>query len=104
MHVQMVTFRLNGVTEEQYHEVCKGQAEAFAALPGLLAKVWLRDPDSGTYGGIYLWQDRAAFEAYLASDLFAAVKSDKALADVNSRDYGVFDDLTQLTQPEVALV
>ncbi len=30
------------------------------AVPGLLAKVWLRDADVDTYGGLYLCRDREA--------------------------------------------
>jgi heme-degrading monooxygenase HmoA len=104
MHVQVVTFRLNGVTEEQYHEACRDLADTFANLPGLLAKIWLRGPETGTYGGVYLWRDRDAFEDYIKGEVFKAVENDPVLTDVRSVDFGVFSDLTQITQPEVVLV
>lgn len=104
MHVQLVTFGLNGVSEDDYQEACRTQTGTFAALPGLLAKIWLRDPEKGVYGGIYLWRDREAFERYTGGEVFAAVAGDPALANVTSTDFGVFTELTKATQPEVLLV
>jgi len=104
MHAQLVTFRLNGISERDYHESCGSLTGTFAALPGLLGKAWLRDLASGTYGGIYLWRDRASCEAYVNGPVFAAVKADARLRDVVSRDFGVFDDLTLATLPGVRLV
>lgn len=103
MYVQIVNFQLNGITEEQYHEACRAETAAFATLPGLLAKVWLRDPETNTYGGMYLWRDRDAYEAYVRSDVFRAIADDDAFAGVTSVGYGMFEDLTKATQPGVVL-
>lgn len=104
MHVQVVTFGLNGIDEDQYHAACEAETGIFGQLPGLLAKVWLRDPATGTYGGLYLWRDRDAYERYVAGEVFAGVKDHPALEGVTSVDFGVFSDLTKATQPEVLLV
>src|SRR5439155_14657503 len=50
MHVTIVNFRLNGVDEQQYASLCDQIAPAFAAVPGLISKVWIKN-DTGTYGG-----------------------------------------------------
>jgi quinol monooxygenase YgiN len=98
MHVQVVNFQLKGATEEQFRAECDNLAPAFAAIPGLISKVWLADGASNTYGGVYTWNDRAAMQAYLASDLFAAVKSHPAFSGVTSRDYGVIEGPTSVTR------
>lgn len=103
MYVQLVTFTLNGVTEEQYRQSCSDETAVFATMSGLLSKVWLRDADTGTYGGLYLWQDRAAYENYLTSEVFAAIKDDPALVDVSSRGFDHFEELTAETQPGLVL-
>ncbi len=41
-----------------------------ATQPGLLSKIWLKDPDDNVYGGVYLWQDRQACESFLAGELW----------------------------------
>ncbi|HVL90730.1 MAG TPA: YdhR family protein [Actinomycetota bacterium] len=104
MYVQVVTFRLGGIDETQYHEACKAETEPFATLPGLLAKIWLRDPAGGIYGGLYLWRDREAHDAYVAGPIFDSIVKAPAFADVASKGFDVFDDLTKATQPGLSLV
>lgn len=104
MYVQLVTFTLDGPTEEQYHDACREETGFFADLPGLLSKIWLRGSDTGTYGGLYLWRDRASYEAYLASDVFRAIQDDPSFEDVTSRGFDHFEDLTKATQPGLTVV
>ena len=101
MHVQVVTFGLNGITEEQFHEAAGADAPTFATLPGLLAKIWLQDPETNTYGGVYLWADHEAYERYIKGEIFSAIKADRNLKNVESRVFGVFEDLSSLTMPEL---
>jgi putative monooxygenase ydhR len=99
MHVQIVTFTLDGLDHDGYRAACAQMTQAFAELPGLRAKIWLSEPATGTYGGVYLWDDRASMEAYAASELFATVASSPAFAGIVSRDFEVLEDLTLRTQP-----
>lgn len=104
MYVQVVTFGLNGVTEEQFHEFCAGEAATFAALPGLLSKIWLRNPEGNSYGGVYLWRDRAAHDDYVQGEIYRSIVQDPNLAGVKSAGFEVFEDLTKETQQALALV
>ena len=101
MHVQIVTFGLNGITEEQFHEVAAGDAPAFVSFPGLLGKIWLRDPETNTYGGLYLWADREAYERYVAGEIFSSIMANPGLKNAESRLFGTFDDLSSMTMPEL---
>jgi len=103
MHVQVVTYRIADIGERDFIEANKEFAEMMAAVPGLLAKVWLQGADSGSYGGIYLWQDRAACENFLAGDLWAEVLTDDSVTGLVSDDFAVMDELTAMTQPRMAL-
>jgi hypothetical protein len=100
VHVLIINFRLADMDEEGYRAACAEMAPAFAELPGLLAKVWLA-PADGAYGGVYLFRDRESMEGYLASDLFAAVAATPHFTDIVARDFGVYEDLTRVTQPGV---
>ena len=104
MHAQVVTFGLSGITEEQFHEACEADAQTFANLPGLLAKVWLRNPETNTYGGLYLWADQETCERYINGEVFNAIKADQHLKNVESRDFGVFEDLSSRTMPKLRAV
>ena len=97
MHVQIVDFQLKDISEEQYRALCDELAPNWSELPGLLAKVWLANGPSGTYGGVYLWESRQAFETYKASELFRAVAAHTHLKGVTSRDFAVLEDPTQVT-------
>ncbi len=66
MHVSIVGFRLQNMDDAEYSQICDELAPAFAAVPGLLSKVWLHG-EGDARGGVYLWEDKAAFEAFLAS-------------------------------------
>ena len=65
MHIQLVTFALQGISEADLRVSAQATAPLFAALPGLRSKVWLADPASKTYGGVYTWEDRAVMHVYL---------------------------------------
>lgn len=71
-------------------------------MPGLISKVWLADSASGTYGGVYLWEDREAFERFTTSDLFKTVASPPHLADITAKDFGVLEAPTRVTRGLVA--
>jgi hypothetical protein len=49
--------------EEQAHAL-RALAEDIAAEPDLLWKIWTEDKEAGRSGGIYLFRNRAAAEAY----------------------------------------
>ena len=97
MHVCIITFNLSRATEVQYRGLCDELAPAFAGVPGLLSKTWLADGASNTYGGVYLWRDRAAFQAFAASDLAADVMNHPVVANFALRDFGVLEGPSRMT-------
>ena len=104
MHAQIITFELNGITEDQFRDAGASDAPTFADLPGLLAKIWLRDTEKNTYGGLYLWDNQDAYEAYIKGDVFNAIRTDQNLKSFESRDFGVFDELSSRTMPKLHAV
>jgi Putative mono-oxygenase ydhR len=103
MHAQIVTFTLNDLDEDGYRALGTELAPAYADLPGLLTKVWLASPETNTYGGVYFWDDRAAMDRYLASDLLRTVMRSPHLANLTSRDFSVYEDITRETQPTLKI-
>jgi hypothetical protein len=104
MHVQLIRFRLRGITEDRYRELCDELAPAFAEIPGLLAKVWLADAEHGVYGGLYLFRDRGAMDAFRASDLFAVVASTPQFVEITASDFAVLEEPSRVTQPVLRLL
>jgi hypothetical protein len=101
-HVQIVTFRLAGLAEDDYRAHCEAIAPEFSRLPGLRSKAWLADARTNTYGGVYAWESREAMEAYLDGPLFGALRSNPAIARVMSRDFSLLPAPTWTTRRRTA--
>ena len=104
MHTVLITFDLVDMTPERYTEVAGELAPAFAAVPGLLAKIWLTDPGDARYGGVYLFADAGAADAFLGSALARGVATNPHFAGLTVRRYGVDEATTARTQPGLAVV
>ncbi len=102
MHVQIVTFNLDGISEGEYIDIATQLAPRFAAVPGLLAKIWLESPESGVYGSVYLWDDKEAMDRFVATNLFEA--TNPAFANFVSEDFSVLENLTRATQPVLTVL
>ena len=98
MHIQVINFNLEGISRAEYEAVCNELAEAFAVLPGLISKHWLADDENNTYGGVYIWESKDAYEGYLKSDLFARVGANPALANIVSKDFDIIEGPTRVTR------
>lgn len=98
MELLIINFKLNGITETDYAAVCDQIAPMFAAVPGLVSKVWLADSSGGVYGGVYTFETSATADAFLRSDLFAQVGAMKELAGITVRRFGVLAAPTAVTK------
>lgn len=98
MHIQVFNFQLKHMTEVEYRVACDELAPAFAAVPGLLTKVWLANPETNTYGGVYTWRDRRAMEDFATTELFAAVLNHPNLDGITSKDFAVIEAPTHVTR------
>jgi len=98
MYVQVVTFRLAGIDEPEYLRHVDAVAPAFAAMPGLRAKVWLADRATETYGGVYTWTDRESMEAYRCGPIFGRLQSDPHVSTLESRDFSVLTTPSTITR------
>jgi hypothetical protein len=100
MEALVVTFKTDATIEE-FTAANEEEAPAFAEVDGLLAKIWIADPDSNTYGGIKLFRDSAAVDTYLESDIFKSIVEDPSVEDATYRRFQVIESLTSKTQPEI---
>lgn len=97
MHIQIINFGLEGMSEEEYRDLAGSIAPAFADLPGLISKTWLANPETNTYGGVYVWRDRRAMERYRTSDIYKAMLANPNFRGVTVRDFAVLEGPTGLT-------
>jgi putative monooxygenase ydhR len=98
MHIQVITFKLDGIDDAAYQAHAEQQAPAFAVLPGLRAKIWLANQQANTYGGIYAWDDVAAMRAYQDGKIFQGLQANPHLIDVTVRDFSALARPTKVTR------
>jgi hypothetical protein len=98
MHAQIFNYQLNGMTFADYLAGSPPDATVIAEVPGLISKLWLADQATNTYGGFYLWVDRAAMEVFMASGLVAAIMARPHLSNITSRDFAVPEALSRTTR------
>jgi hypothetical protein len=97
MHVQIITFKLKGLSDEEYRSHCEAIAPAFTQLPGLLSKTWLANAETNTYGGVYLWRDRRSMESYERSDIYGGMLANPHLEGLVARSFPVVEEATEIT-------
>lgn len=54
-------------------EIMKARAPEFRALEGLEQKYYLHDPETGEYGGFYVWRSADDVKQYRESELAASI-------------------------------
>lgn len=97
VHIQIVNFHLNELSDAEFRGVCDELAPAFADVPGLVSKVWLANPTANTYGGVYTWASREAMEEFSKGELFASVARNPRFVSITSADFDVLEGPTRVT-------
>ena len=102
MYLQVVSYALDGMPESDYLDLANELAPSFSGIPGMQAKIWLDDPDRGRYGAVYFWDDKAAMERFLHSNLFEGTNPE--FVAVESEGFAILENLTAQTQPVLEVV
>jgi hypothetical protein len=97
--IQIVQFRLDGISGTEYFRHAEQVAPYFRQMPGLISKVWLANADANTYGGLYTWHDRAALEQYRASETYAQLVGNPHFVELSDQDFAILPQPTQVTAP-----
>lgn len=101
MYIQIINFRLTGVSEEDYAGLCDNVAPSYAAVPGLVRKIWLANSATGTYGGVYVWRDKQSMEEFAETDLYKSIATHPNLKDVSSANFDVLLGPTEVTNGSI---
>jgi Putative mono-oxygenase ydhR len=97
MHALVVTYRLQESSPAQHAELCRQLAPAFAAVPGLVSMTWLANGETGRYGGFVVLDSRAAFDRFVAGELFEALSSHHTVCNLDASEFSIDEGPTALT-------
>ena len=64
-------------------------AQPIADSPGLQWKIWLMNETDSEAGGIYLFEDDAAVNAFLGGPIVSALKANPAVSDIRVKMFDV---------------
>jgi hypothetical protein len=76
-------------------------AEPIANVPGLRWKIWSLNEAQREFGGIYLFDDEASANAYLAGPIVAQLGQHPALSDITAKQFDVLDKFSAVTRGPV---
>lgn len=99
MQAQLITYHLADISQADYlKRMVEPDAPVLANVPGLISKIWLADEATNTFGGFYLWKDKAAMQDFMQSDLVKAVVSRPFVKNVSSVDFEVNQGASLITR------
>ncbi len=75
-------------------------AEIFRNVPGLGIKFGLANPEENEYGGIYIFEDDASLEAYLASPILKEWAAHPDVSELTHKKYNTLPEFTRNTIKE----
>lgn len=76
-------------------------AAEISAEPGFRSKIWTEDPERGVAGGVYVFDDAASAEAYVAKHTTRLAGF--GITDIDARIIGVNEGLSALTNGAVSV-
>ncbi len=86
------------VSKEEYEQAVSPLADKFADVPGLKWKVWILNGEKSEAGGIYMFENQASLDEFLAGPLAKTVTSHPALSDFSVKQFGIMEDITKITR------
>jgi heme-degrading monooxygenase HmoA len=72
MVIQVVKFK-TALSDAEVQRLFEERAPQYRALPGLIQKYYVRENQTGEYGGIYVWDSAESLRAVRASDLARSI-------------------------------
>jgi hypothetical protein len=64
---------------------------------GLIRNTWMADFDTGTFANVYIWEDKASMEAFMASPAIAKVAAEPFLKDLSITAIPVHEGASLIT-------
>jgi hypothetical protein len=95
--VLQVNLKFN-VSRADLESAWLGAAQPIADTPGLLWKVWLMNEAEQEAGGLYLFEDEGAVQAYLEGPIVAMLKSSPAVSDITAKIFDILEAHTAITR------
>ena len=98
--ILQITYKL-GIPAGDFARAMLPVAQPIADSPGLLWKIWLMNEADGEAGGIYLFEDEAAVNAFLGGPIVTAFKANPIVSDIRVKMFGVSEAHSLVTRAPI---
>ena len=98
--ILLINFKYN-VAGADYRQAVAPLAGDIAAVPGLRWKIWPINEAESEAGGIFLFDDEAAMQAFLEGPVAAQVTTHPALSDFSVKQFDIMEDESRATRGPV---
>jgi hypothetical protein len=95
--VVQINFKLY-MSGKEYEQAIAALAQAFADVAGLQWKIWMLNESTHESGGICLFEDEGAANAFLNGPLVAQLRGAPSIADLHLSQFAVLSALTAITR------
>ena len=98
MPIQMlfVTFKIN-TSPEEYLRAMQPLTGEMLSAQGLRWKIWLINETQGIAGGLYLFDDSASAQAFLAAPLMDGLRHHPLLTNLHAMSFDILEAQTRTT-------
>lgn len=99
LSVLVVSYKYDLREDNDLIELAKDEdmLKTWSTIPGLGVKLALANPEENEYGGVYLFEDAAALEAFLASPLLKGWGEHPDVSELTFKKYQVLPGFTLKT-------
>ena len=84
---------------EAMRSVQRERSTLYVGMPGLRSKAFVVDPASRRYGGLYVWESRAALDDFLQGDIVAGLVARFGRPEVRVFEVPVLIEESVVTTP-----
>jgi hypothetical protein len=78
-----------GIPAADFSRAMLPAAQPISESPGLQWKIWLINEANSEAGGIYLFEDEASLNAFLAGPIVSAFKANTVVSDIQVKTFDV---------------
>jgi len=97
-YAQIFQYKLSLSPEDYKAKWQEPYANDIANVPGLIRKTWMADFDAGVFSSVYIWENKACMDAFMASPAIAKVAAEPFLSDLTITAIPVHEEASLITR------
>jgi len=97
LRVLQINFKYD-MAETEYEETVAPLANAIAKVDGLIWKVWVINDEAKEAGGVYLFENAAAVDAYMSGEIVAGLAAHPKITDISAKQFDAMERVSTITR------